>query len=75
MVPISIYKEGKTMKNTRKTGSIEIQKQISRIRDIYESIGMPIGFETAVDLNIHLGKALELAKQETPKTQKKRYVM
>ena len=63
------------MKNTRKTGSMEVQRQISRIRDIYESIGRPIDFETAVDLNLHLGKALEMAKQEKPKPQKKRYVM
>ena len=63
------------MKNTGKTGSAQLQKQISRIRDLYESIGMPIDFETAVDLHIHLGKALDMAVQEKPKTQKKRYVM
>ena len=63
------------MKNTGKTGSREVQRQISKIRDLYESIGLPIDFEMAVDLSQHLGKALDMAKQETPKTQKKRYVM
>ncbi len=63
------------MKNTGKTGSREVQRQISKIRDLYESIGQPIDFETAVDLSIHLGKALDMAKQQTPKPQKKRYVM
>ena len=63
------------MKNTRKTGSTEVQKQISRIRDIYESIGRPIDFDTAVDLSLYLGKALDMACQEKPKIQKKRYVM
>ena len=32
------------MKNTGKTGSREVQRQISKIRDLYESIGMPINF-------------------------------
>ena len=63
------------MKNTGKTGSREVQRQISKIRDLYESIGQPIDFETAVDLSIHLGKALDMAAQEMPKPQKKRYVM
>jgi len=63
------------MKNNRKTGSMEVQKQISKIRDLYESIGSPIDFDTAVDLSLHLGKALDMARQEKPKTQKKRYVM
>ena len=63
------------MKNTGKTGSREVQRQISKIRDLYESIGQAIDFETAVDLSIHLGKALDMAAQETPKIQKKRYVM
>ena len=63
------------MKNTGKTGSREVQRQISKIRDLYESIGMPINFETAVDLSLHLGKALDMAAQEKTKLQKKRYVM
>ena len=63
------------MKNTGKTGSREVQRQISKIRDLYESIGMPINFETAVDLSLHLGKALDMAAQEKTKFQKKRYVM
>ena len=63
------------MKNTGKTGSREVQRQISKIRDLYESIGQPIDFETAVDLSIHLGKALDMAAQEKPKPRKNRYVM
>lgn len=63
------------MKYIRKTDAMQLQKQISRIRDLYESIGMSIDFDTAVDLNIHLGKALDMAKQESAKPQKKRYVM
>lgn len=63
------------MKNVRRTGSAEVQRQISKTRDLYESIGMPIDFETAVDLSQYLGKALDMARQENPKPQKKRYVM
>ena len=63
------------MKNERRTGSTQIQQQISKIRSLYESIGMPIDFDTAVDLSLHLGKALDMARQENPKPQKKRYVM
>ena len=63
------------MKYDRKISSTQVQRRITRIRDLYESIGEPIGFETAVDLSRHLGKALDMAKQETAKTRKKRYVM
>ena len=52
------------MKNNRKTGSMEVQRQISKIRDLYESIGSPIDFDTAVDLRLLLGKALDMARQE-----------
>lgn len=63
------------MKKERKTGSTEVQRQITRIRSIYESIGQPIDFETAVDLSLHLGRALDMAKTGGERPQKKRYIM
>ena len=48
---------------------------IYAFRRFLSSIGMPINFETAVDLSLHLGKALDMAAQEKTKLQKKRYVM
>lgn len=63
------------MNQNRKTGSTEVQRQISKLRNLYESIGEPIDFETAVELSLHLGKALDMAKERSDKPQEKRYVM
>lgn len=68
-------RKGKPMKNERKISSTEVQKQISKLRNLYESIGESIDFETAVDLSLHLGKALEMARPIQSDERQKRRVM
>lgn len=63
------------MNRDRKTGSMEVQRQISKIRNLYESIGEPIDFDTAVELSLHLGKALDMAKEAAPIQREKRIIM
>lgn len=63
------------MNKDRKTGSMEVQRQISKIRNLYESIGEPIDFDTAVELSLHLGKVLDMAKEVAPIPKEKRNIM
>lgn len=63
------------MNKDRKTDSMEVQRQISKIRNLYESIGEPIDFDTAVELSLHLGKVLDMAKEVAPIPKEKRNIM
>lgn len=63
------------MNKDRKTDSMEVQRQISKIRNLYESIGEPIDFDTAVELSLHLGKVLDMAKEVAPIRKEKRNIM
>lgn len=40
-------------------------RQVESVRRIYSQIGQPLSVNTIIDLHHHLGKALELAEEDS----------